>query len=199
MTRWKIEPLNAKVEQELTSLSTEIRARFVGICGLLHRYGPLSVELPHIICVKKILWEMRVNSKKGVTRVLFQCVRTRRLVALCVVPKTMNSGVDLALERAAQIFPATQPTGRTVKELHAHWKKNDPKYAKAYARVKIEMKRASNLIHARTQARLTQAQLAARLDATQAVISRIESGRFVPSREMLRRLCSATSAEIEVR
>jgi ribosome-binding protein aMBF1 (putative translation factor) len=126
-------------------------------------------------------------------------VRTRRVVALCVVPKTMNFGVDLALERAAQIFSATQATGRTVKELHAHWKKSDPKYAKAYARVKIEMKRASNFIHARTQARLTQAQLAARLDATQAVISRIESGRFLPSRQMLRRLCSATGAEIEVR
>jgi transcriptional regulator with XRE-family HTH domain len=57
---------------------------------------------------------------------------------------------------------------------------------------------ASALIEARAKAGLTQEQLAKRMQTTQAVVARLESGRVQPSTRTLRRLAAATGTRLRI-
>lgn len=63
-----------------------------------------------------------------------------------------------------------------VGDLHKKWS-CDPDYRAAYSKLGPEFELAGALIEARTHAGLTQAQLARRMETTQSVIARLESGR----------------------
>ncbi len=68
-----------------------------------------------------------------------------------------------------------------VSELHAKWL-GDPNYQSAYDELGPEFDLARSLIQARISAGLTQKQLAERMNTTQSVIARMESGRTHPSK-----------------
>jgi transcriptional regulator with XRE-family HTH domain len=74
-----------------------------------------------------------------------------------------------------------------VNELHQKWMKNK-EYRKAYEELAPEFALARAVINARVRAGLTQEQLAQRMDTTQSVIARLESGRTRPSTQTLERL-----------
>jgi ribosome-binding protein aMBF1 (putative translation factor) len=57
---------------------------------------------------------------------------------------------------------------------------------------------ARAVIDARSQAGLTQQQLAKRMSTTQSVIARLESGRSCPSTETLERLAVATGTKLKI-
>lgn len=65
-------------------------------------------------------------------------------------------------------------------------------YRKAYEGLEPEFALARAVIDARVTAGLTQEQLARRMDTTQSVIARLESGRTRPSTQTLERLATAT-------
>ena len=65
-------------------------------------------------------------------------------------------------------------------DLHRKWMKN-PEYRKAHRDLAPEYALARAVIEARVTAGLTQEQLAGRMDTTQSVIARLESGRARPS------------------
>ena len=67
-----------------------------------------------------------------------------------------------------------------VSDLHKRWSKNK-QYLKAYDHLAPEYALARAVIEARVTAGLTQEQLAQRMDTTQSVIARLESGRTKPS------------------
>ena len=74
----------------------------------------------------------------------------------------------------------------------------DPDFRKEYARVDEEFTLIEALIHARTTARLTQAELARRLGTTQSAIARLEGGRVSPSFATLLRYAEATGTRLTV-
>ena len=202
MTRWKIEPLDETAEQELAALPEDTRACFVHISELLQRYGFLNVGLPHVDRIRGNLWEMRMRSQGGIASAFYFPARTRRLVVLgAFVKRTMKRPaleITRALERAGQITSEPSTIRRkTVKDLHAEWLEK-PGYAMAYAERKPEFKCASAIIHARTQARLTQSQLAERMNTTRRTIARLEGGRVMPSRRMLKRIGAATGLLVQI-
>jgi DNA-binding XRE family transcriptional regulator len=82
-------------------------------------------------------------------------------------------------------------------DLHAKWKES-AEYANAYAGLKREIEVVSGIISARTRARLTQEQLAERMDTTRGVIARLESGKTIPSTRMLVRIGAATGQQIRI-
>lgn len=84
-----------------------------------------------------------------------------------------------------------------VSELHRKWSE-DPKYRKAYAELAPEFELARAVIEARTHAGLTQEQLARRMETTQSVIARLESGRVRPSTQTLTRLAAATGTRLRI-
>ena len=84
-----------------------------------------------------------------------------------------------------------------VEESLAEWRKN-PDYVKAYNALEDEFSLAAEMIRARASAGLTQEQLAQRMNTTQAVIARLESGRVKPSTRTLERLAAATGMKLRI-
>ena len=84
-----------------------------------------------------------------------------------------------------------------VSELHREWSK-DPEYQEAYDRLGPEFALARTLIEARRSAALTQAELAARMETTQSVVARLESGRIHPSTRTLEKVARATGTRLRI-
>ena len=84
-----------------------------------------------------------------------------------------------------------------VGDLHKKWMK-DKAYRKAYEELAPEFAIARAVIDARVTAGLTQEQLAQRMDTTQSVIARLESGRTRPSTQTLERLAAATGTRLRI-
>jgi len=84
-----------------------------------------------------------------------------------------------------------------VKESFAGWRK-DPEYVREYEAQEEEFSLARTMIEARANADLTQEELARRMNTTQAVIARLESGRVKPSTRTLERLAEATGMRLRI-
>jgi ribosome-binding protein aMBF1 (putative translation factor) len=85
-----------------------------------------------------------------------------------------------------------------VSDLHRKWMKSK-EYRHAYAELAPEYEIARSVIGARVAAGLTQEQLAQRMETTQSVIARLESGRTRPSTQTLDRLAAATGTRLKIR
>lgn len=84
-----------------------------------------------------------------------------------------------------------------VKDLHQKWMKSK-EYRKVHEELAAEFEIARAVIDARVTAGLTQEQLAQRMDTTQSVIARLESGRTRPSTQTLERLAAATGTRLKI-
>ena len=85
----------------------------------------------------------------------------------------------------------------SLKDLHRKWSKQKD-YESEYDDLAFEFELARAMVQARVSAGLTQAELAGRMSTTQSVISRIESGRTLPSTQTLTRLAEATGTVLKV-
>lgn len=74
----------------------------------------------------------------------------------------------------------------------------DPEVKAEYDRLEPEFKLASMLIKARSRAGLSQNDLARRMGMKQASVARIESGKFNPSMETLRKYAAATGHDLKI-
>ena len=84
-----------------------------------------------------------------------------------------------------------------VRDLHERWQR-DPEYRAAYDELGPEFELARALIEARSSAGLTQAELAERMQTTQSVIARLESGRARPSTRTLEKLAQCTGTRLRI-
>jgi ribosome-binding protein aMBF1 (putative translation factor) len=73
-----------------------------------------------------------------------------------------------------------------------------PQFEAEYRQADAEFAVIEALILARTNAKLSQAELAARLGTTQSAIARLESGSISPSLSTLRRYADATGTRLSV-
>ena len=74
----------------------------------------------------------------------------------------------------------------------------DAEFRKEYARVDEDYSLIEALVRARTEAKLTQVELARRLGTTQSAVARLESGRVSPTFSTLRRYAEATGTRLTV-
>ena len=74
----------------------------------------------------------------------------------------------------------------------------DPEFREEYALADQEFALVAQLIRARMEAKLTQAEVAQRLGTTQSAIARLEGGRISPSIATLRRYAEATGTRLTV-
>ena len=84
-----------------------------------------------------------------------------------------------------------------VRDLHQNWMKSK-EYRKAHEELRPEFELARSVIDARVTAGLTQEQLAKRMNTTQSVIARLESGRTRPSTQTLERLSVANVTRLKI-
>jgi len=87
---------------------------------------------------------------------------------------------------------------RPARELINKWMK-DKKFREAYDALEPEYALASALIEARMKSKLSQKELARRMDTTQPVIARMESGRQPPSTATLLKIAKATGTRLQIR
>jgi ribosome-binding protein aMBF1 (putative translation factor) len=74
----------------------------------------------------------------------------------------------------------------------------DPAFRKEYAAADEEFRLIEALVRARTEARLSQAELARRMGTTQSAIARMEGGGVSPSLSTLRRYAKATGSRLRL-
>ena len=79
----------------------------------------------------------------------------------------------------------------------ARWRK-DPAYVREYSALEQEFAMVSQVIKARAAAGLTQEQLAKRMNTSQAVVARLESGRVMPSMRTLTKFAQATGHRLKI-
>ena len=75
----------------------------------------------------------------------------------------------------------------------------DPEFKKLYEEAQPEFEIAKAVIHARIKNKITQKELAERMNTTQSVISRLEQGRTSPSIALLKRIATALNTSLQVR
>jgi len=85
----------------------------------------------------------------------------------------------------------------TIDALHAEWM-GKAEYREAYDALDEEFALAAAMIEARAKAGLTQEQVAQRMNTTQTVVARLESGRSKPSTRTLERFADATGARLKI-
>ena len=84
-----------------------------------------------------------------------------------------------------------------VQSVHTRWLR-DPAYREAYAELAPGFRLARALIEARANAGLTQAQMAERMQTTQSVVARLESGRAHPSSRTLGKFAEAAGTQLKI-
>ena len=84
-----------------------------------------------------------------------------------------------------------------AQELFARWRR-EPDYLRAHDELEGEYAIAAAMISARTQAGLTQAELAERMGTTQSAVARMESGKARPSTSTLEKVAKATGTRLRV-
>lgn len=84
-----------------------------------------------------------------------------------------------------------------LSDLKQRWM-SDPEFQAEYERLEPEFALAEQLIRARTQAGLSQQELARRMKTTQSAIARLESGGSMPTWRTLRRFGEATGHRVTI-
>lgn len=93
------------------------------------------------------------------------------------------------MKKAKQTIP--------VAKAFAKWRK-DKAYLAAYDALEEEFALAEAMMKARAQAQMTQEEVAKAMGTTQAVVARLESGRFMPSTRTLERFAHATHTRLRI-
>jgi transcriptional regulator with XRE-family HTH domain len=84
-----------------------------------------------------------------------------------------------------------------VRNLHAQWMK-DPSYQAEYEAMRVEFELASAIIATRTNAGLTQEELAKLMGAPQSTVARLESGTQNTTLKTLERFAKATGTHLRI-
>lgn len=74
----------------------------------------------------------------------------------------------------------------------------DPGFARAYEESGEEFTLAREIIKARASAGLSQQELARKMETTQSVVARLESGHHLPSMSTLKKLAKATGTKLSI-
>jgi ribosome-binding protein aMBF1 (putative translation factor) len=85
----------------------------------------------------------------------------------------------------------------SAEESFKRWSK-DPKYLAVYDALEKGIALASALIKARSEAEMTQEEVAEAMGTTQAVVARLESGKVLPSTRTLERFARATRTRLRI-
>ncbi|MDF2373264.1 MAG: type II toxin-antitoxin system RelE/ParE family toxin [Rhizobiaceae bacterium] len=105
---WIVETLNATVDAELEALPADQIAKFIHIGELIQVLGLDRVRQPHVKHLQGPLWGIRMKGRDGISRALYEVVKTKRLVVVRVFAKksqkTPRREIELALKRAEDMI-----------------------------------------------------------------------------------------------
>ena len=103
---WTVQSLNQVFEQELASLSADMRARLARFTDI-HRDGLHALPFGWVKPLGDKLWELRLTGRDGIARAIHLTANGRRVVILRAfvkkTEKTPMRELDLALKRAKEV------------------------------------------------------------------------------------------------
>lgn len=106
--RWRVEYLDNRVEEQISSLSREMRSEFERIVGLIIEFGLEQIHPPHIKHLEGPLWEIRMRDRNGIARAAYVTASGRRVVVVHVftkkTQKTPRRDIEYALKRAKEVI-----------------------------------------------------------------------------------------------
>ncbi len=106
--KWTVETLNKTVDDELSELPPDMRAKFSHIAFLIESVGLERVGEPHIKHIEGALWEIRMIGKDGIARAIYVTKTSKRVIVVRAfikkTQKTPRHEIKLSLERAKEIL-----------------------------------------------------------------------------------------------
>ena len=103
---WTVETLNAVVDEEISALPADMRARFVRLTDLIEQIGFDALPRGSVKHLEEKLWELRITGRDGISRAIYVTATGRRMVILRVfikkAQKTPQRELELARERAKE-------------------------------------------------------------------------------------------------
>lgn len=104
---WLVETLDHRVDDELSGLPSDMRARLVRIVELIEEVGLERLRGPQLKHLEGSLWEMRVSGRAGIGRGIYVTAHGRRVIILRVFIKkterTPRREIEIALARAKEV------------------------------------------------------------------------------------------------
>ena len=101
-----IEVVGSSVEAEIRGLPPDMQARLLRILDLIQSWGPHRVGMPYTRPLRDKLWEIRLNGRDGIARVIYVAAAGQRVVLLHAFAKktrtTPAAAIDTALRRARE-------------------------------------------------------------------------------------------------
>ncbi|MDZ4251756.1 MAG: XRE family transcriptional regulator [Sulfuritalea sp.] len=148
------------------------------------------------------MFEIRAKGEEGIGRAFFCALMGRRIVILHDFIKKTRQTPAKEL-KTARIEDRYQPVAFSPKAHAAKKRKEDPEFRAAYDALEDEFAALGALLHARKDAGLTQADVAARMGVSQPVLARIESSlgsrKHSPSLATLRKYADACGKKLVIR
>jgi phage-related protein len=104
---WTVETLGPIVDAEIAALPKDMQASFLRLAERIEAVGLERIGAPHVKHLQGKLWEMRLNGRDGIARVIYVTASGRRIVVVHAfvkkAQKTPRAALELAEQRAKEI------------------------------------------------------------------------------------------------
>lgn len=100
--KWEI-VVHPKALDEISQLPVEMRAKLTRLLDIMEIAGPFELREPHVKNLGHKLWEIRLSSRDGISRVIY-CILMQRKIKLLhafikKTQKTPKKNMECALRR----------------------------------------------------------------------------------------------------
>ena len=103
---WKIEYCNDKVAKAILTMPSGLVARYIHLTDIMIQFGP-NLGMPHTRAMGGKLFEIRLKSKEGISRVFYCTKAGQRIVMLHMFIKkseqTPEKELKIARERLKEV------------------------------------------------------------------------------------------------
>ena len=106
--KWEVIIVSKLAEQEIVSLSADLKAKFLRITELLINLEPRNISMPHIKPLEDKLWEMRLNGKDNIARSIYFLADGKKIIVLHTFIKktqaTPRRAIIIAKQRMKEVI-----------------------------------------------------------------------------------------------
>ena len=104
---WSIEYYSDKIAQEILKMPSGLLARYIHVSDLMLKFGP-NLGMPHTRAMGEKLFEMRLKSKEGISRI-FYCAKIGKKIVMLhyFIKKTQKTPVkeiETARKRLVEVL-----------------------------------------------------------------------------------------------
>ena len=104
---WTVETLNEAVDQEISVLPADMRARLTRFSLLIERHGFPALPAGAVKHLEDKLWELRISGRDGIARAIYVTATGKRVVIVRAfvkkTQKTPGHELELARQRAKEV------------------------------------------------------------------------------------------------